>query len=468
MSTNTDGDGGRTLWHGRFAGGPADALMAYTVSLPFDRELWRQDIAGSRAHVRGLGRAGLFSDTDVAAVLAALDIVESEFADGTFVVVAGDEDIHTAVERRVTEIAGDAGARIHTARSRNDQVATDLRLWTKEALRDVVDAVIALQEVLVGRADEHADARLPGYTHLQRAQPVLLSHHLLAHVWAFGRDVDRLLDCIDRLDVSPLGAGALAGTSLPIDPVGTASDLGFAAVFDNSLDAVSDRDFVAEALFCLSMIGLHLARIGEEWVLWTSEEFGFVVLDDAYATGSSMLPQKKNADIAELARGKSGRLIGNLTGLLATLKGLPLAYNRDLQEDKEPLFDSVRQVVLALAAVSGMIDTARFNTVAMAAAADADVTAATDLAEFLVRRGVPFRTAHATVGELVRRHLAGEGDLADLARSELGDEVADLFAPGAQVRNRTSRGAAGPQAAPVQRAAIGELLAGQRQRVRAR
>jgi argininosuccinate lyase len=297
---------------------------------------------------------------------------------------------------------------------------------------------------------------------------VLLSHHLLAHVWAFGRDVDRLLDCIDRLDVSPLGAGALAGTSLPIDPVGTASDLGFAAVFDNSLDAVSDRDFVAEALFCLSMIGLHLARIGEEWVLWTSEEFGFVVLDDAYATGSSMLPQKKNADIAELARGKSGRLIGNLTGLLATLKGLPLAYNRDLQEDKEPLFDSVRQVVLALAAVSGMIDTARFNTDAMAAAADADVTAATDLAEFLVRRGVPFRTAHATVGELVRRHLAGEGDLADLARSELGDEVADLFAPGAQVRNRTSRGAAGPQAAPVQRAAIDELLAGQRQRVSAR
>jgi len=216
------------------------------------------------------------------------------------------------------------------------------------------------------------------------------------------------------------------------------------------------------------MIGLHLARIGEEWVLWTSEEFGFVLLDDAYATGSSMLPQKKNADIAELARGKSGRLIGNLTGLLATLKGLPLAYNRDLQEDKEPLFDSVRQVVLALAAVSGMIDTARFNTDAMAAAADADVTAATDLAEFLVRRGVPFRTAHATVGELVRRHLAGEGDLADLARSELGDEVADLFAPGAQVRNRTSRGAAGPQAAPVQRAAIDELLAGQRQRVSAR
>jgi len=468
MSKNTDGDGGRTLWHGRFAGGPADALMAYTVSLPFDRELWRQDIAGSRAHVRGLGRAGLFSDGDVTAVLAALDIVESEFADGTFVVVAGDEDIHTAVERRVTEIAGDAGARIHTARSRNDQVATDLRLWTKEALRDVVGAVIALQEVLVRRADEHADARLPGYTHLQRAQPVLLSHHLLAHVWAFGRDVDRLLDCVDRLDVSPLGAGALAGTSLPIDPVGTASDLGFAAVFDNSLDAVSDRDFVAEALFCLSMIGLHLARIGEEWVLWTSEEFGFVLLDDAYATGSSMLPQKKNADIAELARGKSGRLIGNLTGLLATLKGLPLAYNRDLQEDKEPLFDSVRQVVLALAAVSGMIDTARFNTDAMAAAADADVTAATDLAEFLVRRGVPFRTAHATVGELVRRHLAGEGDLADLARSELGDEVADLFAPGAQVRNRTSRGVAGPQAAPVQRAAIDELLAGQRQRVSAR
>lgn len=465
MSDVTDHEGGQTLWHGRFAGGPADALMEYTVSLPFDRQLWRHDIAGSRAHVRGLGRAGLFSTDDVTAVLAALDTVEAEFAAGTFVVVDGDEDIHTAVERRVTEIAGDAGARLHTARSRNDQVATDLRLWTKDALREVIDGVMNLQDVLVRRADEHPDARLPGYTHLQRAQPVLLSHHLLAHVWSFGRDIDRLWDCLDRLDVSPLGAGALAGTSLPIDPAATAADLGFAGVFQNSLDAVSDRDFVAEALFCLTVVGLHLARIGEEWVLWTSEEFGFVVLDDAYATGSSMLPQKKNADIAELARGKSGRLIGNLTGLLATLKGLPLAYNRDLQEDKEPLFDSVRQVTLALAAVAGMIDTARFNIDTMARAADMEVTAATDLAEHLVRHGVPFRTAHATVGEFVRRHLDGEGTLAEIATEALGDSVAELFADGAQVENRTSPGAAGPRAAGAQRAAVEELLASQRARV---
>ena len=296
------------------------------------------------------------------------------------------------------------------------------------------------------RAIEAGDTYLPGYTHLQRAQPVLLSHHLLAHGWAFGRDVDRLLATVDRLDVSPLGAGALAGTSLPIDPAGNAEELGFARPFDNSLDAVSDRDFVAEALFDLALVGVHLSRIGEEWVLWTSEEFGFAQLDDAFATGSSMLPQKKNPDIAELARGKAGRLVGNLTALLTTLKGLPLAYNRDLQEDKEGLFDSVDQVNLAVAALTGMIATATFVPETMQAAADADVTAATDLAEFLVRGGTPFRDAHAVVGQLVRRHLAGEGGLAELAGAELGPDAAALVAPGVGVRQRTSPGAAGPSA----------------------
>lgn len=439
-----------TLWHGRFEGGPAEALMAFTVSLPFDRRLWEVDIEGSRAHVRGLGRAGILDSGEVDVVLAALDRVAGEFSDGTFEFRDGDEDIHTAVERRVTEIAGDPGARIHTARSRNDQVATDLRLWTKRAIVDVARDLLGLQQVLLERAVASDGIYLPGYTHLQRAQPVLLAHHLLAHAWSFARDVDRLLDARDRMDVSPLGAGALAGTSLPIGPEATAKDLGFAAAFENSLDAVSDRDFVAETLFDLALIGVHLARIGEEWVLWSTEEFGFVRIDDAYATGSSMLPQKKNADIAELARGKSGRLIGNLTGLLATLKGLPLAYNRDLQEDKEPLFDSVDQVRLAVTAISGMIATATFVPESMADAADAEVTAATDLAELLVRRGTPFRQAHAIVGRLVRRHLAGEGTLEDLSIAELGEECRALFAPGAGVRNRTSRGGAGPADLPRQ------------------
>ena len=447
-----DPETGTTLWHGRFEGGPAEALMEYTVSLPFDRRMWRDDIAGSRAHVRGLARTSLLSDDERDAILAALDRVAEEMEAGSFVFVESDEDIHTAVERRVTELAGPAGGKLHTARSRNDQVATDLRLWCKRQLPQVAEALIGLQEVLLERAVGAGGAYLPGYTHLQRAQPVLLAHHLLAHGWAIARDVDRLVDTLRRLDVSPLGAGALAGSSLPIDPEGTAEDLGFAGVFDNSLDAVSDRDFVAEAVFDLTLIGVHLSRIGEEWVVWTSGEFGFARLDDAYATGSSMLPQKKNPDIAELARGKSGRLIGNLTGLLATLKGLPMAYNRDLQEDKEPLFDSVAQVLLAVTALTGMIATATFDTEAMEAAADEETTAATDLAEYLVRTGVPFREAHAIVGAHVRSTLAGDGPLRDLVAADvrLGPDAAALVAPGAGVRQRTSRGGAGPTPLPDQ------------------
>jgi len=459
---------GSTLWHGRFAGGPDAALMAYTVSLPFDRRLWRDDITGSRAHVRGLARVGLLTQGECDAVLVALDQVESEMGEGRFDFVDADEDIHTAVERRVTQLAGPAGAKLHTARSRNDQVATDLRLWCKRELVEVARGLYDLQQVLFTRAIEADGVYLPGYTHLQRAQPVLLSHHLMAHGWAFARDVDRLLATVDRLDVSPLGAGALAGTSLPIDPAGTAADLGFAKAFDNSLDAVSDRDFVAEALFDLALVGVHLSRIGEEWVLWTTEEFGFAVLDDAFATGSSMLPQKKNADIAELARGKAGRLIGNLTGLLTTLKGLPLAYNRDLQEDKEGLFDSVDQVNLAVAALTGMIATATFVPARMQAAADADVTAATDLAEYLVRQGTPFRDAHAVVGQLVRRHLAGEGGLGELAAEVIDPEAAALVRPGVGVQQRSSPGAAGPQAIEAQMHAFRAMLAAERRQFMAR
>ncbi|HVM07142.1 MAG TPA: argininosuccinate lyase [Acidimicrobiales bacterium] len=436
-----------TLWHGRFGGGPAEELLAFAVSLPFDQRLAEDDLACSRAHVRGLGRVGILSDDDVAAVLTALDQVESELREGSFEFQPGDEDIHTAIERRVTEVAGPPGARLHTGRSRNDQVATDLRLYCKRELLAVARRVHELEQALFDKAGEAGDIYLPGYTHMQRAQPVLLAHHLLAHGWALARDVDRLLTTRDRLDVSPLGAGALAGSSLPLDPDGVAEDLGFARRFENSMDAVSDRDFVAEALFDLSLLAVHLSRMGEEIILWSSEEFGFITLDDAYATGSSMLPQKKNPDIAELARGKSGRVIGHLTGLLTTLKGLPLAYNRDLQEDKEPLFDAIDQVALALAALTGVLATTRVHEERMQGAADSPAAAAVDLAEFLVANGMPFRDAHALVGGLVRDSIERAVPLADLvaAHPALGSEAVALLEPGVAVTRRTTPGGAGPK-----------------------
>jgi len=441
-----------TLWHGRFEGGPAAELMAYTESLSFDQRLWPDDIAGSVAHVRGLARVGILTEAERDAVLVALEQVASEMGDGSFAFGPSDEDIHTAVERRVTELAGPAGAKLHTGRSRNDQSATDVRLWLKRELMVVAQRVVALQDVLLQRAEAAGGTYLPGYTHLQRAQPVLLAHHLLAHGWALGRDVERMLDALERIDVSPLGAGALAGSSLPLDPDFTATELGFAGRFENSLDAVGSRDHIAEALFVLTLVGINLSRMGEEFVLWTTDEFGFAKLDDGYATGSSMLPQKKNPDIAELARGKAGRLIGDLTGFLATMKGLPLSYNRDYQEDKEPLFDAMDQIRLALGAVTGMIATAAWVPERMQAAADAETSSATDLAEWLVQRGTPFRDAHAIVGALVRRTLAGEGALRDLVAADpaLGPEAAALVAPGVSVQRRTTPGGAGPAPVAVQ------------------
>ncbi len=441
-----------TLWHGRLSGGTADVVMDYSVSLHFDRQLAHDDLTGSRAHVRGLGRGGLLSEHEVSTLLGALDQVGAELDAGEFRFEPGDEDIHTAVERRVTEIAGDVGAKLHTGRSRNDQIATDLRLYAKRELLAVASEIIALQEVLVLRSKEAGDIYLPGYTHLQRAQPVLLSHHLLAHGWALSRDVDRLIATVGRMDVSPLGAGALAGSSLPLDPDGVAEDLGFAGRFENSMDAVSDRDFVAEALFDLALLGVHLSRIGEEMVVWSTEEFGFAVLDDAFATGSSMLPQKKNPDVAELARGKTGRLIGNLTGLLVTLKGLPLSYNRDLQEDKEPLFDSVGQTRMALAALSGLLATVSFDAGRMQEAANGPAVAAVDLAEWLVEQGMPFRQAHGVVGGLVRDSIERHVPLVELveAHPALGSEAVALLEPGVAVTRRTTPGSAGPLAVKIQ------------------
>jgi argininosuccinate lyase len=438
--------GGGTLWHGRFEQGPAPELLAFSQSRTFDERLAYDDITGSRAHVRGLGRAGILTDDEVIVLLEALDQVAGELDEGKLLFEPTDEDIHTAIERRVTELAGASGAKLHTGRSRNDQVATALRLYVKREITELAALVIELQRVLLDRAVESGPAYLPGYTHMQRAQPVLLSHHLLAHGWALARDVERLLATRQRVDVSPLGAGALAGSSLPLDPVGVAIDLGFDRRFHNSLDAVSDRDFVAETLFDIALMGVHLSRIGEEVVLWATEEFGFLTLHDSYATGSSMMPQKKNPDIAELIRGKTGRLIGHVAGVLSMLKGLPLSYNRDLQEDKEPLFDAIDTMQLALPALIGLLRTAVFNVDRMQAAADSPSAAATDLAELLVERGMPFRDAHALVGGIVRDSIERHVPLAELvaAHPELGDEALELLEVGVAVTRRTTPGGAGP------------------------
>ncbi len=465
--TSGDGSGpgdAQTLWHGRFADAPSDELLAFTVSLPFDVRLAPDDLVGSRAHVAMLAQVGLLTEAERVLVLAALDRVEAEIDAGEFRFLPTDEDIHTAIERRVTDLAGPAGAKLHTGRSRNDQVALDLRLFLRRAGREQIERITALQETLLRRSEEVGDAYLPGYTHLQRAQPVMLSHHLLAHFWALARDVDRWRDTLDRADVSPLGAGALAGSSLPLEPAVVAAELGFARPFDNSLDAVSDRDFVAEALFDVALTQIHLSRLGEEMVLWATEEFGFVRLPDAYSTGSSMLPQKKNPDIAELARGKAGRTIGDLTGFLATLKGLPLAYNRDLQEDKEPLFDALDTCARSLSALAGLYGSVDFVGERMSAAADSALTAATDLAEFLVRAGVPFREAHATVGTLVRQSIERGVPLEELVATDprLGPDALVLLEPGAAVHRRTTPGGAGPKAVVEQLEAARRRLVEQR------
>jgi len=454
---------GKPLWAGRFGEGPSDELLAFTVSLPYDRRLAVDDLAGSRAHVHMLERVGLLDEQERQVISAALARVEEELLSGEFAFAPTDEDIHTAIERRVSEIAGATGAKLHTGRSRNDQVALDLRLYVRREGRVQADRIHQLQAVLLRRAEEASDVYLPGYTHLQRAQPVLLAHHLLAHFWALGRDVDRWRDCLVRVDVSPLGAGALAGSSLPIDPQLVANELGFSTVFTNSLDAVSDRDFVAEALFAATLTQVHLSRLGEEIVLWSTEEFGFLRLADAFATGSSMLPQKKNPDIAELARGKAGRLIGDLAGFLATLKGLPLAYNRDLQEDKEPLFDALDSCARSLLALSGLIATAEFVDTRMTVAADDPLSAATDLAEHLVEAGTPFRQAHAIVGGLVRQAVERGVPLDELVSNDprLGPDCLGLLEPGSAVRRRTTPGGGGPEPVARQLDAARQRLAEQ-------
>ncbi len=390
------------LWGGRFAGGPAEAFERLNESLSLDRRLWREDVDGSRAHARMLGACGIIPAGDAAAILSGLDQIAAEMESGAFSFVASDEDIHTAVERRLTEIAGDAGRRLHTARSRNDQAATDTLLWIRRHCEAQIPALRELADALIARAEEHLDTILPGYTHLQRAQPVRLAHHLLAYVWMLGRDRTRLAAAIAATSECPLGSGALSGVGFPVDRAMVARELGFEGPSPNSLDAVASRDAMADYLAFAGQLGVHLSRLGAELVLWSTEEFGFVELPDAFTSGSSMLPQKKNPDAAELARAKAYRLAGDLAGLHGVVAGLPLTYNKDLQEDKHFLFDAADTIDLLLPAMTGMIAGAAFRPERMMAACEGGAMAATDLADHLVRLGWPFRRAHEAVGKLVR------------------------------------------------------------------
>ena len=439
------------LWGGRFSHGPADAVFALSRSIHFDWRLAPYDLRSSLAHLQGLENGGLLNTDDASLIRNALKQLQKDVDSGAFTPADDDEDVHSALERGLTEKLGELGGALRAGRSRNDQVATDLRLYAIDHMLNIAGLVSDLQLIILEKAKEYADAPAPGFTHLQHAQPVVFGHELAKHAHALGRDVDRIHDWYERTSFSPLGAGALAGSSLPINPEASASELGFKAPIANSIDAVSDRDFVAEALFVIAMVGLHLSRMGEEWCLWTSTEFGWAKLDDAYATGSSIMPQKKNPDIAELARGKAGRVIGNLTTVLTMLKGLPFAYNRDLQEDKEPLFDSIDTVNLVIPAFSGMIATTVFNREKMAMAAPTGFSLATEIADFLVRVGVPFAKAHEAAGECVRRCESTGRELHELTDDEfiavhpaLTAEVRGVLTVSGALASRTTFGGTAP------------------------
>jgi argininosuccinate lyase len=419
-----------SLWGGRFAGGPDQALAALSKSTHFDWRLAPQDLAGSRAHARVLYAAGLLSEEHLAGMVAGLDALEADVRSGAFVPAEEDEDVHTALERGLIEKVGtDLGGRLRAGRSRNDQIATLFRMYLRDRARVVGGLVLDVVDALVAQADQHFGVAMPGRTHLQHAQPVLLSHHLLAHVWALLRDVDRLRDWDARTNASPYGSGALAGSSLGLDPEAVATDLGFARAVENSIDGTASRDFVAEFSFVAAMTAVDISRIAEEVVIWATKEFSFVTLHDSYSTGSSIMPQKKNPDVAELARGKAGRLVGDLTGLLTTLKALPLAYNRDLQEDKEPVFDAVDTLEVLLPAFSGMVATLTFNTDRLASLAPQGFALATDIAEWLVREGVPFRVAHEVAGACVRECEERGIELWDLSDEDFS-RISEHLAPG--------------------------------------
>jgi argininosuccinate lyase len=441
------------LWGGRFSQSPTEAVFALSQSVQFDWRLAPYDLRSSLAHLAVLESSGLLEKKVSAAIRKALEELVEEVASGKFTYVSTDEDVHSALERGLTEKLGEIGGALRAGRSRNDQVATDLRLYAIDAMISIALSITELQAALIAKATEYSDAPAPGFTHLQHAQPVLFGHELAKHVHAFARDLDRIQDWLTRTSVSPLGSGALAGSSLPLAPEGTAKALGFRSSAANSIDAVSDRDFLAEALFILSMVGVHLSRIGEEWCIWSTTEFGWARVSDAYSTGSSIMPQKKNPDMAELARGKSGRLIGNLTGVLTMLKGLPFAYNRDLQEDKEPLFDSIDTVLLVLPAVTGMVATTEFDREKMVLAAPLGFSLATEIADYLVRAHIPFAQAHEAAGKCValcessgrQLHQLTDEEFA-VIHPELKGDVRNVLTVQGALASRTTRGGTAPSA----------------------
>jgi len=440
------------LWGGRFSGGPAEAMFALSRSTQFDWRLARHDLAGSKAHARALAAAGLLTSAELDAMLAGLDALDADVTAGRFTPAETDEDVHGALERGLIERVGpELGGRLRAGRSRNDQIATLIRSYLREANTGLADDLRALVGALADQAETNLGAIMPGRTHLQSAQPVLLSHHLLAHAWPFVRDLQRLRDLDARLAVSPYGSGALAGTSLGLDPELVARELGFTGSVPNSIDGTAARDLVAEEAYVLAQIGVDASRLAEDVILWCTHEFGFASLDDAWSTGSSIMPQKKNPDVAELARGKAGRLIGNLAGLLATLKGLPLAYNRDLQEDKEPVFDGLDQLRVLLPAVTGMMSTLTFHRDRMAELAPRGFSLATDVADWLVRQRVPFARAHEIAGACVRFCERAGIELSDLTVAQLAEISPDL-GPGVlavltaegSVASRNGRGGTAP------------------------
>lgn len=455
-----------TLWSGRFGGKLDAAAWLLNTSLPFDRRLAAQDVHASIAWAGGLLRAGVLSETEHADIVGGLNAIAEEFASQAFVFQDSDEDIHTAVERRLGELIGAVAGKLHTGRSRNDQVATDLRLWMLDSLPLLAQAVTGLQSTLVALSEAHTDTLMPGYTHLQRAQPVTLAHWLLGHFWALERDKDRLSDLRDRVAVLPLGCGALAGTAFDINREALTMALGFDAPAPNSLDAVSDRDFAAEFLFGAAMIGVHLSKLSEQMVLFTTAEFGFFELADAYATGSSLMPQKKNPDLFELARGKAGALIGLLTGLLATLKGLPSTYDKDLQEDKVPVFQAFDTLMVILPVLAGALEMMTIHPEKMRAAIDSAMLA-TDLADYLVRRGIPFREAHAAAGKAVRLAVGRGISLDALSLTDLqacGAFEADVYAvfdPLESVKRRSATGGTSPASVKKQIAKAKEIISHQ-------
>lgn len=455
------------LWGGRFAGGPSDALAALSKSTQFDWRLAPYDIAGSRAHARVLHAKNLLSDAELSGMIDALDRLEQDVRTGTYQPAVSDEDVHGALEKGLIERAGpDLGGKLRAGRSRNDQIATLGRMYLRDHASILAEGVLGVIDALVSQSERHPYAPMPGRTHLQHAQPILLSHQLLAHAWALSRDLERLRDWDSRAAVSPYGSGALAGSSLGLDPNAVARELGFDSATHNSIDGTAGRDVYAEFSWISAMISVDLSRISEEVILWATKEFSFVKLHDSFSTGSSIMPQKKNPDIAELARGKAGRLIGDLTGLLSTLKALPLAYNRDLQEDKEPIFDAIDQLETLLPAVSGMIETLEFNTDRLAELAPQGFALATDVAEWLVRQGVPFREAHELSGEAVMAAEARGVELWDLTDDEyaaispaLTPQVREVLSTEGSLASRDAQGGTAPTAVAAQIGALEDALA---------